>query len=287
MRKASYGVILTTPFFFLLLVLMGYPLVYNIYLSFYKWNLISMSPEIIFVGLGNYIYILPDVVFQASLNNTLIFTFLSVGLEFLVGLFVAVLLSRIERGRRILTTIFMAPLMIASVVGAIMWRFLYDPFFGLFNAILRTMFGINVNWLSDSTIAIYSVTIADVWKMWPFFAIIFLAGIVSIPSERLESIRVDGASGWQEFRFIVFPHLLPLIFIAVVIRTIDAFTKVFDVVYMLTGGGPGYATQMLPLLLFQKALRSFRWGEAATLAVIAMIISSIFYIVYNWIVKRR
>ncbi|MEM2111065.1 MAG: sugar ABC transporter permease [Candidatus Bathyarchaeia archaeon] len=287
MRKALYGVVLTTPFFSLLLVLMGYPLVYNFYLSFHRWNVISFSPEIEYVGLGNYLYILPDIVFITSLKNTLIFTFLSVALEFLLGLVVAVLLSKIERGRKILTTIFMAPLMIASVVGAVMWRFLYEPFFGLFNSITRQTLGITVNWLSDSNIALYSVTIADVWKMWPFFAIIFLAGILSIPSERLESIRVDGASGWQEFRLVIFPHLLPLIFLAVVIRTIDAFTKVFDVVYMLTGGGPGFATQMVPLLLFQKALRSFRWGEAATLAVIALLISSIFYVVYNYTVKRR
>ncbi len=286
MRKALYGLILTAPLFSLMLVLMGYPLAYNIYLSFFKWNVLS-SPIKTFVGLSNYMAISSDIVFRTSLINTFIFTFLSVSLEFLLGLFTAVLLSRIDWGRRTITTIFLAPLMIASVVGAVMWRFLYDPIFGLFNAMLRTTLGTQINWLSDSSIAIYSVTIADVWKMWPFFGIIFLAGVLSIPTERLESVRVDGASGWQEFRLVVFPHILPLVFLAVVIRTIDAFTKVFDVVYMLTGGGPGYATNMLPLLLFQKALRSFKWGDAATLAVIALLISSVFYLVYSLMVRRR
>jgi len=279
-RRAKYGILLTIPLFLLLLVLMGYPIAYNVFISFYQWNIFS-SVEMIYIGLGNYINLVPGREFLTALNNNLIFTFISVALEFSLGLLTAVLLSKITKGRRIITTLLLAPLMIASVVGALMWKFLYDPLFGILNSLLGT----NILWLSDPNIALYSIIIADVWKMYPFFTIIFLAGITSIPVELFESVRIDGASGWQEFRLVIFPHLLPLIFITCVIRTIDAFTKVFDVVYVLTGGGPGFATDMLPLQLFRKALQSFRWGEAATIGVMAILISGAFFIIYSRAIK--
>ncbi len=138
------------------------------------------------------------------------------------------------------------------------------------------MLGKDIMWLSDPGISLYSIIIAQVWKCTPFFVIVFFAGILSIPTEEFEAARTDGASTWQEFRYITLPHMVPLTLVATTFRAVDAFTKIFTPVYILTGGGPGRATEVLPLLIYKTGLRFFRFGTASSLSVVAILISLAF-----------
>jgi multiple sugar transport system permease protein len=194
-----------------------------------------------------------------------------------IGFFVALFLVRMKDilskwVSRFLTSIFIIPWVVPGISAAVAWRMLYHPIFGPINAIL----GKNIMWLSNSSLSLFSIVIADVWKCTPFFIFIFFAGMMSVPIEQFEAARTDGASMWQEFRYIMLPSILPLMLVASAFRAIDAFTKIFDLVYVLTGGGPGRATEVLPLLIYKTGLKYFRFGTASTLAVVAILISLVF-----------
>ena len=146
---------------------------------------------------------------------------------------------------------------------------MYQPTFGPIDAIL----GKDILWLSDKTLALPSIIVTDIWKCTPFFIILFLAAMTTIPKDQFEAISVDGATKWQEFRYIILPNLVPVIFVASIFRAIDSFTKVFDIAYLLTGGGPGNASEVLPLLIFKLGMKFFRFGPASALSVVSIIIS--------------
>lgn len=277
------GTLMVLPCFLFVLIFIGYPLFQNVFLSFHQYAPF-ISPETIYVGLANYQWLVAEPVFLHSLYITVLFTMGSVFIELCIGLFIAILLVNLVRGEisgttkwfsGFLRSSFLLPWAIPGVAAAVAWRMLYHPMFSPINALLGT----NIMWLSDPSLSLFSIIIADVWKTTPFFIFIFLAGILSIPQDRFEAIKVDGASGWQEFRRVTLPSILPLILITFVFRAIDAFTKIFDTVYILTGGGPGAATEVLPLLIFRTAFNFFRFGRASALAVVVIIISILFGIV--------
>ncbi len=283
-RRVGFYFIL--PCFLFLLVFLAYPLFRTVYLSFLNYNPIQ-SLEKTFAGLENYKWLINDPTFLNSLYITVLFTILSVILETLFGLFIAVILSKFREGgiikkiaSAILTGIFIIPWAIPGISAAVSWRLLYHPQFGPINFLL----GRSILWLSNSHLALFSIIIADVWKCTPFFIIIFLAAIVCIPREQLEAAYADGVTKWQEFRYIVLPSILPVMFVSCVFRAIDAFTKIFDLVYVLTGGGPGKATEVLPLLIFKMALKYFRFGTASALSVVAIILSLAFGI---WLLRKN
>lgn len=280
------GVYFILPCFLFLLVFLVYPLFRTVYLSFTNYNPIQ-SLEKTFAGIENYKWLIKDPSFLNALYITILFTVLSVILEALFGLLVAVILGKLrERGlvRRIasgvLMGIFIIPWAIPGISAAVSWRLLYHPQFGFIDFLL----GKNILWLANSSLALFSIIIADVWKCTPFFIIIFLAAIVCIPREQIEAAHTDGATRWQEFRYIVLPSILPVVFVAAAFRAIDAFTKIFDLVYVLTSGGPGNATEVLPLLIFKMALKFFRFGPASALSVVAILVSLAFGI---WLLRKN
>lgn len=242
-----------------------------------------ISPDRTFIGLTNYANTFSDYVFQVSIRNTLIFTASSVVLEFFLGLGLAFLLTSIPRGRKTATVLLLIPMLMPDVVTTLGWKFIFSPNFGLLNYLL----GVPVPWLSNSTFAMVSVVIADVWKTIPFVMIIMVAGILSIPREHIEAIRTDGANSLQQFRYLTFPYLIPFILIAITVRTIDAFTKVYTVVYLLTSGGPGIATEVLPISISRLALLTWDWGRATTYSTIALVISLIFLAVFLRVIRRK
>lgn len=282
MRKTRTGILLVMPATLSLIFLFLYPFIYNIWVSFYEYNPL-VSPNMTFVGLSNYVNQFGNYVFQVSIANTLIFTGASVTLELLLGFFLALALANIGKGRNFFAVLLLIPMLMPDVVATLGWRFILSPNFGIMNYILGTF----VPWLSNPSFALFSIIIVDVWKTTPFILIILLAGILSIPTELTESMKTDGAGAWEEFRYLSLPHLIPFILVAVTIRTIDAFTKVFTVVYLLTGGGPGVATEVLPISIFRYSLVTWDWGIATSLSTIALIISLIFLYVFLKIIRRK
>lgn len=282
MRRPLTGILLVAPAVAVLVFLFLYPFVFNVWTSLYQLRPL-VSPERTFVGFNNYFRTFNDYVFQISIRNTLVFTLASVVLEFFLGLGVAFLLTSLPRGRKIATVLLLIPMLMPDVVTTLGWKFIFSPNFGVLNYLL----GYPVPWLANPNFAMLSVIIADVWKTIPFVMIIMVAGILSIPKEHVEAIRTDGANSLQQFRYLTFPYLIPFILIAITVRTIDAFTKVYTVVYLLTSGGPGIATEVLPISISRLALLTWDWGRATTYSTIALIISLIFLVVFLRVIRRK
>jgi len=277
-KRWKTGVLFVLPCFLFIFAFMIYPICSVGYLSFHEYSPLK-SPETFFVGLKNYEWMAGSYIVSYSLYVTILFTVVSVAIEFIVGLYLANALakqmreksSKIGKGlNRVLRSIFILPFAVPAVVAAVAWKMMLQPQFGPVNALL----GVDVAWTSQYPLL--SVIVADAWKMTPFILFILFAAIMSISAERFEAIKIDGASGWQEFRYVTFPAILPVIAVAIAFRAVDAFTKIFDIVYMMTGGGPGMQTQVFPLLIWKTAFNYFHFGEASALAVAAIAISLIF-----------
>lgn len=275
-KEARFGILLVLPAFFILALVYIYPLVYNVDLSLSRWNL---PREKEYIGLQNYEQLFssspPFEVFHKILRNTIFFTALSVPIEFFAGLGLALLLNKNIKGKNAVITTLALPMMIAPVVGALSWRWLYAVDYGAINYLL-SFIGIKpIVWTGDVNVAMYSVIIADAWITTPFMMLIIYAGLKMIPEERYEAAKIDGASTWQMFRYVTLPSLKGVLLVALMIRTIDAFTKLFDVVYVITGGGPAYVTEVLPTYTYKVGLRFFRLGSGAALAMITLMVTAI------------
>jgi ABC-type sugar transport system permease subunit len=227
-----------------------------------------------FVGLGNYIDQLASGNFWGAVGRALFFTIASTALELLFGLALALLMDQPLRGRWLLRTIIILPWALPTIVNALMWRWIDNAEYGSLNALL-TQTGIISHyqaWLSNSDTAMWMVIAADVWKLTPLVAILLLAGLQSVDREVVEVARVDGASGWQTFRLILLPLITPVILIVLVLRTMEAF-KVFDIIWIMTHGGPANSTQSIAIYAYQTAYQGFDFGRGAALGyLIALVI---------------
>jgi len=284
MKKYIYklGLFLTLPSIIFLFIFVIYPLLYNVYLSLHEFDFVKAT--FVFKGFDNYVSLLNDPVFQRAFLNTIVFTLTSTSLELIIGLFLAIIVSLfLPFGKRLARTLITTPYFLAAVTAAYTWKYLLAPIYGLINNLL----GIQIPWLSDPVLALISIIIADAWKTAPFFFLIFFAAIESIPPTYIEAIRVDGASTWQELRYVVIPLLKPYMLVGLVIRSIDAFTKCFDIVYILTGGGPGSATEVLPTLSFHYMFEYLKWGKASATALISVISTFALIIIYMRMLRRR
>jgi len=271
------GFFLTLPGVLFLLSFIIYPLLSNVFISFYDYNPLHLR-EMIFIGFKNYQCLFREPIFRYSLFITTSFTLVSVTLELFVGLSISIFFATFikEKSQGILkwlyrgaTSILIMPWAIPGISAAVAWRLLFHPLYSPINAVL----GKQIMWLSTPLLAFFSIVIADVWKCTPYFIFFFIAGIISISPAQFEAAKIDGASGWQEIRYIILPNLLPVIIVASSFRAIDSFTKIFDIVYVLTGGGPGTATKVIPLLIQETGLKFFRFGLASAMAVVTVLIS--------------
>lgn len=255
------------PAVIILLLIVIFPIIYSWSLSFAEWNLMR-GGDWRYVGLRNYIYTLTqDPYFYTSLRVTVSFIIAAVGIEFLLGLVIALLLTRPIKRVGLYRTTLVIPSTMTPVVVGIIWRLLYNPELGTLNYFLR-LFGLRpLNWLGDPQIALSSVIVADVWQWTPFVALILLAGLQSLPREPYEASIVDGASVFQTFRFITFPLLLPTIIVVLLLRIMDAF-KTFDLVFVLTQGGPGMTTELLSYYTYRYGFKFFHMGRAAAMSLI-------------------
>jgi ABC-type sugar transport system permease subunit len=234
-----------------------------------------------FVGVANYIEALGDPRFRGALLHTLFFAATSVTLELIIGLWLAVSLNRAFRGRGLVRAAVLIPWAIPTVVSALLWRFMFEGQTGIVNAALIDVGVLRepVVWFIQPNTAWVPVILADVWKTTPFVALLLLAGLQNIDSSLYEAARIDGASAWRQFRYVTLPLLRPAILVALIFRTLDAF-RVFDLIYALTGGGPGTSTEPIALYTFNTLLQNLQFGYGSALSVIVFLVTFGLALVY-------
>ena len=234
-----------------------------------------------FVGLDNYVEILGDGRFWGAMLHTAFFTVVSVALEIGLGLFLALALNQAFRGRGLVRAAVLIPWSIPTVVAALLWRFLFDAQAGIVNELLVGLGVLDapVVWFVRAATAWVPVILADVWKTTPFVALLLLAGLQNIDPALYEAADVDGASAWRQLRSITLPLLRPALAVALIFRTLDAF-RVFDLIYVLTGGGPGTSTEPIALYAFNALFSNLRFGYGAALSVIVFLVTFLLALLY-------
>jgi trehalose/maltose transport system permease protein len=256
-----------------------FPIIYVLWLSLQRWSLIGGTRE--FIGLGNYLRLAHDSRFWNALWNTAYFTAVSVTLELVLGLVIAVLLQRTFRGKGLMRAIVLIPWAVPTVVSARIWEWMYNADFGVFNFLLGT----KLNWLGSPAWAMHAAILMDAWKTVPFVAILLMAGLATIPGELIQAARVDGASSWMIFRRIVLPMLRPLILVVLIFRTIDAF-RVFDSIYVLTGGGPANATETLSIYAYKILFQTLQFGYGSALSVMVFLGVALVTVLYARLLRK-
>ena len=277
-----------SPMLVVVLAVAGLPILLTIGLAFTTARLTGGLASARWAGLENFGYALTDPGFLAAIGHTLHFTILSVGLETLFGVLVALLLNQEFRGRTLCRALLVLPWALPTIVNAIMWRLVYQPDFGVLNAVL-TQGGVMSayrSWLGDPDGAMNAVIVADVWKNYPLVALIVLAALQNAPRDLYEAARLDGAKAWARFRVVTWPVIMPPLLVAVVLRTIEAL-KVFDIVYVMTRGGPASATKTMSFFVYEESFRFMRVGSGASYALILVLISMVFVTLYVRILRQE
>jgi len=277
-RRRWIGHAFVAPVFIFLCAVVVLPLAHAFWTSLHRVRGLSRS----FVGLQNYERVLGDEAFWHSLSVSLQFTAISVALHVLLGLGLALLLNRLSFGRRALRVLFLTPWMVAPAVGATVWLWLLEPQFGVVNYLLRAAGVIRapLAWLGEPALAFASVVVVDVWRGVPFVMLLLLAGLQTIPPEQYEAAAIDGANRWQQFRYVTWPNLRYLLVVASTLDVINTIRH-YDIIGVMTAGGPAGATEVLPVLLYNTAFRGNRLGDAATQGVLLLIVVlsfSVFYV---------
>ena len=255
-----------SPALLMMLLLSVLPLVNLFLTSFYNVTWTNGLPSWTLVGVDNYNELEHDELLGAGLFNTLVFAIFAVGGQMLFGFVLALLCCRVTRGRILYRTIFILPILVPGIVVGAIWKLLLNFDFGLVNQLIA-LIGIEpMNWLGAKATALASVIFVDIWHWTPFCFLLFLAGLESLPQDVYEAGKIDGATIWQELRYITLPMMLPAIMVTFAFRLVTAF-KVFDEVYLLTGGGPGTSTEVLSFTLYQRFFRQDRTGYGASMSI--------------------
>lgn len=284
----TQGYILLLPALIVYLLFAVYPMFDVVRMSFSSWN--GLAPESTFVGLANYNAILTqDPVFWGALWNTLVWTAFAVVIPTLIAFCLALALNQNIPGKSSLRVVFYLPVIIASIAVATIWKWMYDPFFGLFNSML-TNWGLSdwiMDWLGDKKIALWSVFVAHVWQSVGFSMVLFLAGLQSVSATLIEAARIDGAGRWGVFRYVTVPALGPTITVVLVLALINSL-KAFDIIYGMTGGGPAQSTQMLAMWAYTQSMQLGVYGRGAAVSVVLLLITLVIVIPYmRWMFKRE
>jgi ABC-type sugar transport system permease subunit len=263
-----------------------YPVLLGLWLSFRDTTL--ASPTDTFIGLGNYRQIVSDGQFWNAWTHTIQFTSASTLLETSFGLLIALVLSERFRGRGIVRAAMLVPWAIPTVVTSKMFGWLFDGQNGIVNYLLRSV-GLlqhNVNWYGSPDFALATIVIADVWKTTPFMALLLLAGLQTIPDSLAEASVIDGANAWQRFWYVRLPLLTPTLLIASMFRALDAF-RIFDLVYVLTGGGPADATEVLSTFTYKNLFSALQVGYGSTLSTIMFITEMAIAVIFGVFLLRK
>jgi ABC-type sugar transport system permease subunit len=263
-----------------------YPVLLGLWLSLRDTTL--ASPTDTFVGLGNYSQIVSDSLFWNAWIHTIQFTTISTLLETLFGLMIALVLAEQFRGRGIVRAAMLVPWAIPTVVTSKMFGWLFDGQNGIVNYLLRALGLIqhNIDWIGSPNFALTTIIIADVWKTAPFIALLLLAGLQTIPGSLAEASRIDGANAWQHFWYVKLPLLTPTLLIASMFRALDAF-RIFDLVYVLTGGGPADSTEVLSTLTYKQLFSALQIGYGSALSTIMFITEIVIAVIFGVLLIRK
>jgi len=269
MKKLPAGVPWIAPAVGLLLALSIYPLIYSIKVSF--------TSEAGGFTAAHYARLFQDRLFAVACWQTAEYLTVALVVEFGLGLSLALLVDSLGRGRGVFRAGLLAPMLLPPVVAAVIWRLIYNPQFGVLNGTLRAA-GIpaqRLTWTSGESSAMFSVLLVDIWEWTPFLFLLLSAGLQAIPQEPYEAAKIDGASQWQVFRDITLPLLKPTIVLALLLRAMD-LARIFDQIFILTQGGPGFATETVSLYIYRTAFRFFNFGYAAAMSFVALALTTIF-----------
>ncbi|MGE5609977.1 MAG: carbohydrate ABC transporter permease [Bacillota bacterium] len=282
----AFGLLLLWPAFAFVLCLAIYPIVRVLWLSFYSQNLgTGLRPE--FIGIGNYIRILSDGRFYQSVWTTVLLTVIAVSIELVLGLGFALLLNRRFAGRSLARAATLIPWALPTAVLALAWAWIFNDQFGVFNDLLMRarLIAHPIAWLGSGGTALFAIILADVWKTTPFMMIILLAGLQNIPGDLYEAAQIDGAGAWRSFRMVTLPLLMPSIMLAVLFRTIQSF-GIFDLIYVMTGGGPGGATETVAVYSYNTYLRYLDFGYGSAMIVTTFLIMAVLAAIIYWPLSR-
>lgn len=290
-REQRQAWMLLAPMLLVMLLLTAWPLLRTIWLSFTDAALIGSGETPAWIGLENYLYALSDPDFRASVWRTLYFTLVSVTFEGVIGVLVALLLNQKFVGRNVLRVLVILPWALPTIVNAMMWRLNFNPDYGSINALLSQLGIIDGyrSWLGSPDAALNAVMFADIWKNYPLVTLLVLAALQSIPEDLFEAARLDGASAWRRFRAITFPAIVAPLGVALVLRTIDAF-KIFDIIYVMTRGGPVDSTKTLSFFVYQESFSYLRAGSGAAYAILMTLMCALLitlYLLMLWHQRRR
>lgn len=271
------------PTIAVLLALSIYPLFYSI-----KISLQAESADGVRWTLQNFARLAGDGFFHSALTHTFVYAAIALTVEFFLGLSLALLLNSQMRGRSIFRAMLLLPMMLPAVVVGVVWRLMLNPNFGAVNGSLKS-FGVGTDaltWTASPKLAMASVIIADVWQWTPFMFLILLAGLQSIPQEPYEAALIDGSNPWQTFRHVTLPLLKPAILIALLLRTMDLL-RVFDQIFILTEGGPGFATETVSLYIYRTAFRFSNFGYAAAMSFVLLTLTNVISVGYIKLLQTR
>jgi len=277
--------LLVAPAALLLGAIFVYPAIENAWLSLWSWKLTAPDRRD-FVGLENYLTLFSDSpLFRDALVFTLVYTFVTLAASLLLGLVAALLLHPVSTRRRMIVALLLLPYVISPVAAGLGWGLIWARDFGLANFLQQRLLGVSpLSWLADPVLASAALMITEIWRSVPFVTLVLLAGLATIPDDLYEAASLDGASRWQELRFITLPLLLPSISVVVVFETIFKL-RVFDLIVALTGGGPGTSTHSLGLVLYRLYFRYFDGGNAAAVGMVLLLIGGAFALLYLRLVR--
>ncbi|ACP22637.1 putative transmembrane component of ABC transporter (plasmid) [Sinorhizobium fredii NGR234] len=277
--------LLMLPLLVVMVSVIGWPLVDTVRLSFTDAKLVGTAGS--FVGIDNYAKVLTGSNFQRALVTTTWFAVVSVAAEMVLGVLAALLLNQQFRGRTALRALMILPWALPTVVNATLWRLIYNPEYGALNAALTQLGLIDSyrSWLGEPGSALTALIVADCWKNFPLVALIALAALQAVPRDITAAALVDGAGPLNRFRFVVMPYLAGPLLVALVLRTIEAF-KVFDIIWVMTRGGPANSTRTLSILVYQEAFSFQRAGSGASLALIVTLLVTVLAVAYAALLRR-
>src|SRR2546423_14309270 len=282
-RELLLPVVFIAPALAVLLSLSIYPLIYSVTISLQQATSSGVSWT-----LGNFTRLATDDFFLTAMAHTFVYAFAPSTCELLIGLGLELLLNKQIRGRGLFRASLLVPMMLPTVVVGVVWRLMLNPNFGAVNGTLK-QFGINtenLTWTASPRLAMLSVIAVDVWQWTPFVFLVLLAGLQAIPQEPYEAALIDGSSRWQTFRNVTLPLLKPAILVALLLRTMDLL-RVFDQVFILTEGGPGFATETISLYIYRTAFRFSNFGYAAAMSFVLLIITNIISAFYIRVLQAR
>jgi len=273
-----------TPYFFIAIPLAIYlvwvvgPMLYTFYLSLTDWDGIS---QLNFIGLRNFRSLFRDRVFYKSFTNNIkwIGSFITVPVA--AGLALAMALNRAVPASKFFKALFFFPMVLSFVVCGLIWSWMYQPDSGIINSVLRLV-GLNAvarGWLSDPSLVIWSIIFVAIWRQVGYVMLLYLAGLQSVNPDLVDASKVDGAGSWQSFRHVIFPQLAPITVVVVVISIIDSL-RAFDLVYVMTKGGPFNSSSVLATFMYNEAFNNYRMGYGASISVILFAISLVFIFIY-------